>query len=64
MAAENLDSKSNPGSDYQLPSGVTSGSADAVNLLAGSEYFVPENMEVFHLGKKIQMFLKRSYCTT
>ena len=53
MATENLNSRSRPGGAYTLPSGVTAESVDAVNFLAGSEYFVPGKMEVFNIGKTI-----------
>ena len=60
MAGDNLNSSSRPGATYNLPSGVTSGSVDAVNLLAGSEYFVPDIMEVYHVGKMIYFCARAS----
>lgn len=35
------------GREYQLPWGMEPSTAEAVNLLAGSAYFVPDDVEVF-----------------
>ena len=51
-AATNVNSSSRLGTSYSLPNAITDGSVDAVNFLAGSEYFMPDNLEVFHLGKE------------
>ena len=51
MAAYNINSSSNLGEAYSLPDGVTYGSDEAGNYLAGSRYFMPEEVEVFHVGK-------------
>ena len=51
MAAENLNSSSRLGASYSLPNAIFSGSIDAVNFLAGSEYFMPDDLEVFHIGR-------------
>ena len=53
MAATNLNSSSRLGSSYNLPSArIVTGSVDAVNFLAGSEYFRHDDLEVFHIGRK------------
>lgn len=52
MTATNVNSSSRLGTSYSLPNAITDGSVDAVNFLAGSEYFMPDNLEVFHLGKE------------
>lgn len=46
-ANEGLRSFSQPGREYQLPWGIEHSTAEAINLLAGSAYFVPDDMEVF-----------------
>lgn len=50
MAAKNFKSSSRLGTSYHLPGDITTGSVEAVNLLAGSEYFMPDELEVFHIG--------------
>ena len=51
MAAYNINSSSCLGESYKLPDDLISGSVDAHNYLAGSRYFMPEEVEVFHIGK-------------
>lgn len=51
MAGKSLNSSSRLGTSYSLPNAIISGSVDAVNLLAGSEYFMPDDLEVFHIGR-------------
>ena len=51
MAAKHFNSSSRLGTSYDLPSGVSAGSVEAVNHLAGSEYFLPDELEVFHIGR-------------
>ena len=51
MADKSLNSSSRLGTSYSLPNAIISGSVDAVNFLAGSEYFVPDDLEVFHIGR-------------
>lgn len=51
MAAKNLNSSSRLGTSYSLPNAIIAGSVDAVNFLAGSEYFMPDDLEVFHIGR-------------
>ena len=52
MAAKNLNSSSHLGTSYSLPNAIFPGSVDAVNFLAGSEYFMPDDLEVFYIGRK------------
>lgn len=52
MAATNVNSSSRLGTSYSLPNSIADGSVDAVNFLAGSEYFTPDDLEVFHIGRK------------
>ncbi|XP_078345359.1 neuropilin-1a-like [Oculina patagonica] len=49
MAAKNLNSSSHLGTSYSLPNDVIAGSVEAFNHLAGSEYFLPDEVEVFHI---------------
>jgi len=51
MAAINVNSSSRLGTSYSLPNSIADGSVDAVNFLAGSEYFMPDDLEVFHIGR-------------
>ncbi|KAL9958731.1 hypothetical protein ACROYT_G035785 [Oculina patagonica] len=46
-ANEGIYSYSNPGHVYQLPDGIEPYTAAADNLLAGSAYFIPDDIEVF-----------------
>jgi len=46
-ANEGLRSFSQPGREYQLPWGIEPSTAEAINLLAGSAYFAPDDVEVF-----------------
>ena len=46
-ANEGLRSFSQLGREYQLPWGIEPSTAEAINLLAGSAYFVPDDVEVF-----------------
>lgn len=46
-ANEGLRSFSQLGLEYQLPWGIEPSTAEAINLLAGSAYFVPDDVEVF-----------------
>ena len=57
MAAKNFQSSTRLGSSYRLPSGISAGSVNAVNFLAGSEYFIPEELEVFHIGRNSGCYL-------
>ena len=38
------------GSNFELPAGLIADTPEAKNFLAGSEYFVPDEIEVFYMG--------------
>ena len=52
MASMNVNSSSRLGTSYSLPVNIIAGSVAAANVLAGSQYFMPDAVEVFNIGKK------------
>ena len=54
-ANEGITSFSKLGHVYQLPLGIEPLTADAANLLAGSAYFIPDDIEVFVYEGKCAM---------
>ena len=47
-ASTNTDSRANPGHTYSPPSGYSYGSSFAQSFLAGSQFFQPDEVEVFY----------------